>query len=289
MVEGCLGCTLSDGCAFLVVMTEMEIHIGDCLEGMRRMTGESIDVVVTSPPYNLAIAYRSYTDRLSREAYLEWCECWAAEVYRLLKSDGAMFLNVAAASGEPTLPFEVLLRLTGGLFQLQNTIHWVKSISLPLKDGSTLSKGHFKPINSKRYLNNCHEYVFHLTKAGNVSIDRMAVGVPYADKSNVARWRHTGGGDRRCGGNVWVVPYETIRNRARQRPHPATFPVELAERCLRLHGKPGAVVMDPFLGLGATAEAARRNGAARVVGFEIDPEYAAFAAQRVELDVQHEG
>jgi site-specific DNA-methyltransferase (adenine-specific) len=200
-----------------------------------------------------------------------------------------MFLNLAAANNDPTLAFEVLLRLTRGLFQLQNTIHWVKSISLMLENGNVLSKGHFKPINSKRYLNDCHEYVFHLTKTGSLAIDRLAVGVPYADKSNIARWAHTGGGDRRCGGNVWFVPYKTIRTRAGQRPHPATFPVELVARCLRLHGKPGAVVMDPFLGLGASAQAARQEGAARFVGFEIDPEYAAFAAQRVGLRFQHEG
>lgn len=160
----------------------------------------------------------------------------------------------------------------------------MKSISLELEDGSTFSKGHFKPINSRCYLNDCHEYVFHFTKSRKVAIDRLAVGVPYADKSNIARWRHTGGSDRRCGGNIWFVPYRTIRNRAGQRPHPATFPVELAERCILLHGKSNAIVMDPFLGLGASAEAARRQQAAHFIGFEIDPEYAAFAKKRVALE-----
>ena len=115
------------------------------------------------------------------------------------------------------------------------------------------------------------------------------MGVPYADKSNIARWRHTEGGDRRCAGNVWFVPYETIRSRVGQRPHPATFPVALAERCLRLHGRPGAVVMDPFLGLGASAVAARRFGAARFIGYEIDEVYAEFAARRVGLRGLNEG
>ncbi len=262
-------------------MTIIEIHLCDCVKGMQTIANESVDLVVTSPPYNLGISYRSYKDRLPKDDYLTWNESWAVEVHRVLKSDGAMFLNLGAANTDPLLPFEVVLRLARNLFRLQNTIHWVKSISIELETGNTFSKGHFKPINSRRYLNDCHEYVFHLTKSGDVVIDRLAVGVPYADKSNIARWEHTAGSDRRCGGNTWFVPYRTIRNRAGQRPHPATFPVELAERCIRLHGKPNAIVMDPFLGLGASAEAAQRQRATRFIGFEIDPEYAAYAAKRV--------
>src|SRR5207253_7485933 len=78
------------------------------------------------------------------------------------------------------------------LFVLQNTIHWIKSIAI---DNRTF--GHFKPISSKRFLNDCQEYIFHFTKTGRVEIDRLAVGVPYQDKSNIARWSHTRGRDSR--------------------------------------------------------------------------------------------
>jgi site-specific DNA-methyltransferase (adenine-specific) len=274
---------------FPLYVTEMEIRLGDCVLGMRLLASVSVDVTVTSPPYNLGIAYRSYADDLPKEDYLAWCESWAEELRRVLRDDGALFLNLGTSNSKPTMPFEIVARLSALGFHLQNTIHWVKSISIDEGAESVLSRGHFKPIQSKRYLNNCHEYVFHLTKTGSVTIDRLAIGVPYADKTNIARWNHTQGGDLRCRGNVWFVPYETIRNRAGQRPHPATFPVALAEQCIRLHGKKQAIVMDPFLGLGASAEAARRQGAARFIGFEIDPEYAAFAAQRVGSSVQHEG
>ncbi len=269
-------------------MTIMEIHCDDCVKGMRKIADGSVDVAVTSPPYNLGIAYRSYQDNRERVDYLKWSEIWATEVRRILKADGSFFLNLGAANSDPTLPFEVVLRFSRTMFHLQNTIHWVKSISIPQEDGSTFSKGHFKPINSPRYLNDGHEYVFHFTKSGNVAIDRLAIGVPYADKSNISRWRHTRGGDRRCGGNVWFVPYRTIRSRAGQRPHPATFPVELAERCILMHGREGAVVFDPFLGLGASAEASQRQGVDRFIGFEIDSEYADYAAARVGTSVLRE-
>src|SRR5439155_8892861 len=114
---------------------------------------------------------------------------------------------------------------------LQNTILWIKSISIE-RDLETLSYGHFKPINSSRFLNECHEYVFHFTLSGSVPLDRIAIGVPYADKTNIARWSHTGGQDKRCRGNTWFIPYKTIRRRAKERPHPATFPTELAAKCV---------------------------------------------------------
>src|SRR5258705_13500249 len=64
------------------------IH-GDCVEGMSRLEANSVDVVVTSPPYNLGIKYGKYDDRQMRDGYLEWSATWAAQVNRALKDDGA--------------------------------------------------------------------------------------------------------------------------------------------------------------------------------------------------------
>ncbi|MBA2430529.1 MAG: site-specific DNA-methyltransferase, partial [Chthoniobacterales bacterium] len=109
-------------------------------------------------------------------------------------------------------------------------------------------------------------------------LDRLALGVPYADKSNIARWGHTGGSDLRCRGNTWFVPYRTIKSRDKQRPHPATFPVQLAVNCIRLHGVERVQTMlDPFLGIGNSAVAARECGVPKFVGFEIDEDYLAEA------------
>ena len=257
------------------------IH-GDCIAGMREhLADESVDLVVTSPPYNLGIEYGKYDDTLAREDYLAWSCEWAAEVRRVLKPDGALFLNVGAAPKNPMMPHEIILALRD-LFVLQNTIHWIKSITVETRAGDQISAGHFKPINSKRYLNDCHEYVFHLTKGGDVPVDRKAVGVPYQDKSNISRWGHTGGDDRRCRGNNWFIPYKTIKARATERPHPATFPVELAEKCIKLHGKgEGTVMLEPFLGIGHAAEAALACGIETFYGFEIDEDYLAVARERV--------
>jgi site-specific DNA-methyltransferase (adenine-specific) len=262
-------------------VTDFDLRPVDCVEGMKELTNQSIDLVVTSPPYNLGIAYSRYSDRGKRDDYLDWCYKWATELRRVLKPAGSLFLNLGASPSNPLLPHELVLRLRD-LFVLQNTIHWIKAISIEDDAGLTTSRGHFKPISSPRFLNDCHEYIFHLTPQGRTPIERLALGVAYADKSNIARWSHTKGKDRRCRGNTWFVPYETIQRRAKERPHPATFPVQLAEWCIKLHGISRVETMlDPFLGIGNSAVAAEGCGVKSFIGFEIDEEYLAEARRRL--------
>jgi site-specific DNA-methyltransferase (adenine-specific) len=244
----------------------------------------SVDVVVTSPPYNLGTRYHSHSDDAPRADYLAWCDTWAAAVQRALAPAGSFFLNVGGKPRDPYVPFDVLTVMRGH-FVLQNVFHWVKSIAI-MRDEvgdypgleADVVVGHYKPINSPRFVNDCHEYVFHLTHRGDVALDRLAVGVPYRDKSNVGRWK-SAVRDRHCRGNTWFLPYPTILRRARDRPHPATFPPSLPERCIRLHGlRRVRLVLDPFMGLGSTAAACARLGVS-CIGFEIDPRYCALARQ----------
>ncbi|MBI3945521.1 MAG: site-specific DNA-methyltransferase [Armatimonadetes bacterium] len=271
----------------------IEIHCGDCLAGMAGMQPDSVDVVVTSPPYNLGIGYSKYDDTIPREQYLAWIGDWAAAVARVLSPDGSLFLNVGGKPSDPWVPFDVARRVAErGPFALQNTIHWIKSIAL---DGASLGKtygltrdiavGHYKPVSSPRFLNGCHEYLFHFTHHGYVELDRLAIGVPYQDKSNIGRWK-SARADRRCRGNTWFVPYSTIKSRDKERPHPATFPVELPRWCLRLHGiERVRRCLDPFLGLGSSAVAAAREGVA-FIGFEIDEGYYEVAAEWLDREAK---
>jgi site-specific DNA-methyltransferase (adenine-specific) len=243
---------------------------------MARLPSEHVDLVVTSPPYNLGVRYRRFSDRQDRQSYLRWCKKWAAEIRGVLKASGSFFLNIGSAPSNPMLPHEIVMQLRE-LFVLQNTIHWIKSIAL-----ETESHGHFKPISSKRFLNDCHEYIFHFTRSGRVEIERLALGVPYQDKSNIARWSHTRGADLRCRGNTWFIPYQTIQSRTKERPHPATFPVALVENCIKLHGVSRVQTMlDPFLGIGNSALAAKNLGVKKFIGFEIDETYLAEAKRRL--------
>jgi site-specific DNA-methyltransferase (adenine-specific) len=261
--------------------TEFLLEIKDCVKGMAELPDASVDVVVTSPPYNLGIKYTNYNDSRTRNDYLNWSREWAIQVKRVLTDQGSFFLNLGSTPSNPLIPHELIVAMKE-LFVLQNTFHWIKSITIQTKDGEQVPAGHFKPINSRRFVNDCHEYVFHLTKHGDTPVDRLSIGVPYSDKSNIKRWAHTKGRDLRCRGNTWFIPYKTIVSRSKERPHPATFPIQLAANCIKMHGcRPESVVMDPFLGIGHSALAAKQCGVGRFIGFDIDPEYVAVARKAV--------
>jgi site-specific DNA-methyltransferase (adenine-specific) len=247
----------------------------DCLAGMKKhIEPAAVDLVVTSPPYNIGVKYNAYDDTIPRHEYLKWVAKWGEQVNRVLKDSGSFFLNVGSKPTAPEIPFQVLETLCR-YFRLQNVIHWVKSIYIDADSYGhkfDINVGHYKPINSRRFLNDTHEYIFHLTKTGQVEIDRLALGVPYKDKTNIARWK-SGKEKLRCRGNCWFIPYETIQNRASDRPHPASFPPQLAENCIKLHGlKKNLLVLDPFMGLGSTGLACLKLKT-NFIGFELDPYY----------------
>ncbi len=249
-----------------------QLFQGDCLTVLPGLAAGSVDVVVTSPPYNLGIAYRSYSDRLAEQAYLEWLFGVAEQVRRVMAPDASFFLNITGSSTAPWLPFELIVQLRK-LFVLQNHITWIKSVAV-----AEDSVGHFKPVGGQRFLHHNHEHIFHLTLSGQVKLDRLAIGVPFKDKSNIARRGHAQ--DLRCRGNTWFIPYETVKSKAQKFHHPSTFPVALPRWCIRLHGKPDAVVLDPFMGTGTTVVAAALEGA-RGIGIELDPTYLAIARERL--------
>ena len=262
------------------------VKTGDCVKEMRKLKAKSVDVIVTSPPYNIGKDYNRYMDRRDQEEYLEWCKEWADEVARVMKPMGSFFLNLGGCPSNPTIPHELLFHLikeaqggAGGPFVLQNTIHWIKSITVIDDNGNEVTQGHFKPINSKRYVNDCHEYIFHLTHTGETPLERLAVGVAYKHKSNIKRWKGTGGKDKRCRGNTWFIPYRTIQSRSEDRPHPAPFPPELPEQCIRLHGieEGKTIVLDPFLGIGNSWIGALRCKVGKFIGFDMDKQYVAQA------------
>lgn len=260
-------------------------YLKDCISGMRQdLKAGSVDVVVTSPPYNIGIKYSLYSDSLPRAKYLSWVEEFGAAVRHCLADDGSFFVNVGSKPKDQWIAWDVASALRKH-FVLQNVIHWVKSIAIAKSDAGNypnisgdIAVGHFKPIVSNRFLNDCHEYIFHFTKNGDVRLDKLAVGIPYQDKTNIGRWK-SATRDRRDRGNTWFIPYETIKSKS-QRPHPATFPVRLPEMCIKLHGN-ARLVVDPFTGIGSTALAAIGLGAS-FVGFEIDRDYLESAIARVQ-------
>jgi site-specific DNA-methyltransferase (adenine-specific) len=252
------------------------VVLDDCLNVLHAMPSGSVDVIVTSPPYNIGVNYGQHDDQMPRNAFLSWLgECFA-ELHRVLKDDGSFFLNIngSGTKDDFLLPRAIADCAFAVGFVPQNEIVWVKAIEV---DG--VIRGHCKPVNSSAYLTRMHETILHLTKRGNVPLDKLSIGVPYADKSNIERRGHAQ--DKRDRGNNWFLPYATIQSKAEKFDHPAGFPVKLPTRCIKLHGlRPDLMVLDPFLGTGTTSVAAQALGC-RSIGIEIDRKYVEIAIQRL--------
>jgi site-specific DNA-methyltransferase (adenine-specific) len=277
---------------FTVGRSRLRFYLGDSVAVLPSLDPQSVSVVVTSPPYNIGVKYRSYSDDMPRAEYLNWTERWIRAVARVVSPDASFFLNVGAKPTDPWIALEVA-QVARHHFKLQNTIHWVKSIAIDREAAGAstgldrdVAVGHYKPINSERFVNDCHEFIFHFSPGGRTRLDRRAVGVPYQDQSNATRWAN-GGSGLRCRGNTWFIPYDTIQSRDRDRPHPASFPPKVPDQCIRLHGLERAgLVLDPFLGLGNTAIAAAELGL-DFIGIELDEHYLKMAVERVKALSAH--
>ena len=242
----------------------------DCIKTMKEMPEESVDVIITSPPYNIGVKYNSHVDNIPFEDYLNWMEDFAKNCFRILKKDSSFFFNIGNKPSDELRSLKVAERINR-IFKLQNTFHWVKSLAAPEKN---VAIGHYKPVNSKRFVNNCHEFIFHFTKTGSVELDKLSIGVPYQDKSNIGRWG-SAKQDLRDRGDMWFIPYETVQS---EKMHPAMFPLKLPEMCIKIHGlnKGKLLVLDPFMGSGSTCISAQKLNC-DYIGIEKDEKYTEIA------------
>ena len=263
-------------------VTRFDLHLGDCVAGMARLEAASIDLVVTSPPYNLGIRYGKFADTADRASYLDWCEEWAAQIRRLLRPNGSLFLNVGAAPSNPMLPHELILRLRK-FFVLQNTIHWIKAITIPDEAGDRNFARSFQ-TDQFAALSERLPRIHFSSHAGREERRSTASRSVFPTPTN--RISRAGATPAGATGAVAATPgsFPTKRfsgarksDRIRRR-----FPVQLATNCILLHGLTRAQrMLDPFLGIGNSAVAAKRCGLTSFVGFEIDEEYLAEARRRV--------
>ena len=230
-----------------------KVHRGDCVDLMNQMPAESVDVIVTSPPYNiknstgnglkngsggkwpqaaLIEGYADHDDALPHEDYVNWQRSCLKAMMRVLSETGAIFYNHK-------------WRVQGGLLQdradivagfpVRQIIIWQR------KGGINFNPGYFLPT---------YEVIYLIAKPG----------FRLAPKANAH-------------GDVWQIPQES------NNPHPAPFPVELAQRCV--NSTLGQVVLDPFMGSGTTAIAAEIDGR-DWIGIDISQDYCKFARQRIE-------
>jgi len=221
----------------------------------------SIDLVVTSPPYNVDIRYNSMDDKIPYPEYLKFTQKWLKKVYRLLKDDGRFCLNIPLdknKGGQQSVYADIVTIAKEVGFKYHSTIVWnEQNISRRTAWGSWLSA-------SAPYVIAPVEMIVVLYKKRWKKDSK-------GKKSNITReefieWTN----------GVWSFPGESKR----RVNHPAPFPVELPKRCIKLFTFVGDVVLDPFLGSGTTLIACILTGR-RGIGIEIDKRYCQIAKQRI--------
>lgn len=200
--------------------------------------------IVTSPRYNCGKDYGcGISDKTPRDTYLLEMRTMGELLFRVSADTCVFFLNVGDDADWPDRSYSVMKEYEAAGWNLVQTIIWTKHMS---------GRGHFQAISGEKRLNPLTENIFMLVKNKKAySLDRLAIGAPYTDKSNIKRRGHTK--DLRCAGNLWFIPYDTV-GKTIKKGHPAPFPVELAKKCILLNGCKGPV-LDPFAGILSTARA----------------------------------
>ena len=222
---------------------------------------ESIDLIVTSPPYNLDIKYKSSSDRLPYDDYLSFTKQWLKRAYGWLKSDGRMCLNIPLdknKGGHQSIGADVTEIAKKVGFKYHATIIWNEgNISKSSAWGSWMSA-------SCPYVIAPVELIIVLYKDSWKKTSGSR-------KSDILRDEFVGWTQ-----GVWSFSGE----KKSKIGHPTPFPVELPKRCIKLFSFVGDTVLDPFMGSGTTVVAAKQNNR-NGIGIDIDQDYCNLAMKRV--------
>ncbi|MBD3255702.1 MAG: hypothetical protein GF383_11465 [Candidatus Lokiarchaeota archaeon] len=217
-------------------------------ESMEELESNSIDLIVTSPPYNRGKEYSSdfgefYNDKKDENNYLSFLTDVWKECYRVGKIDCVFYLNIGDSAKDQGISEKVALSAEKASWIRIQDIVWVKSF---------LGKGHYTPSGGNKRFNNIWEHVYLFVKDINeYKLSPKAIGIPYADKSNIGRYSDE---DLRDAGNVWFIPYYKTSGAKIKKGHEAPFPIGLPYRCIKSVPKVRSV-LDPFGGTCTTLAA----------------------------------
>jgi len=235
--------------------------INDEIISTNHVKNDSIDLIVTSPPYNVDIKYNSNDDKISYSKYLEFSEKWMTRCFEWLKDDGRFCLNIPLdknKGGQQSVGADLITIAKKIGFKYHSTIIWNEgNISRRTAWGSWLSA-------SAPYVIAPVELIVVLYKNQWKKNNRNSVSD--MNKQEFISWTN----------GLWTFNGESKKRVG----HPAPFPIELPRRCIKLFSYVDDVVLDPFMGSGTTLIAAHMNNR-KSIGIDIDKDYCALAKKRL--------
>lgn len=222
---------------------------------------DNVDLIVTSPPYDIDIKYENYDDSIPYSEYLEFTRSWLAQCYRLVRPDGRLCLNVPLdknKGGQQSVCADITTTAKQVGWKYHSTIVWnEQNISRRTAWGSWLSA-------SAPYVIAPVEVILVLYKE---RWEKSRKGKSDTTRDEFLEWTN----------GVWNFSGESRSKIG----HPAPFPVELPRRCIKLFSFVGDTVLDPFMGSGTTLVAClqtKRVG----IGVEINRKYCDLALKRLQ-------
>lgn len=265
-------------------------YLGDSLDVMRSMSSDSIDLVMTSPPF--ALRRKKQYGNVDHQEYVEWLYPFAEQIHRILKSDGSFVLDLGGTwnRGYPTRSlyhYEVAIRLTRQLFHLAQEFYWYNPSKLP----SPAEWVTVRRIRVKDAVNT----VWWFSKTPHPDADNKRVLTPYSDsmkqllvngykpKLRPSGWNITGKFARAHAGaippNLLIIANTESNSEYLRRcrangikPNPARFPAALPEFFVKFLTEPGDIVLDPFAGSNVTGQVCEKLGR-HWIAIEIVEEY----------------
>src|SRR3989338_2486644 len=235
----------------------------DCLEFMRKIPDNSVDVTFADPPFNLKKKYNSYYDKHEVDKYLSWCKEWLYEMVRITKPTGSIFVH--------NIP-KWLIPFGSYLNEIATFRHWIAWDSMGSPLGKTLLPNHYGVLH---YLKSAKDYKFYDIRMLHKRCRTCGyILKDYGGKKNLL---HKFGP---IISDVWTDIHR-IRHKKRRDEHPCQLPIHLLERLLLMSSDEADVILDPFIGTGTTAIAAKKLGR-KFIGIDIDSKYAEITNRKLE-------
>lgn len=240
-----------------------KIITGNCLELLKEIPDESVDMTFADPPFNLKKKYTNYHDSLEFKEYLDWCDKWIFEMVRITKPTGSIFVH--------NIP-KWLSYYNKFLNEYANFKHWISWNAPTAPMGKSLQPAHYGIL-------------FYVKDIKQAKIYELRMPHERERKSSYLKKDY---GGKKAGmhpygplvSDVWTDIHRIKHNKYRDE-HPCQLPIPLLERLILMSTDENDIVLDPFMGTGTTSIAAKKLGR-RYIGFDLNEEYKIICENKLE-------